>query len=235
MKRSAVLAVAAIFALALSGCRFGSAAFAGTLADRTFDPGGTVFAYVDARDAALVQDDDADPPVAIAATWLVFDPRSDLADKDGAELDALAHELRLRDALSLVFAARSDVTIGATFESDLRGEEETGDGAMTAHVHLAPERLDGAKTYADFVPFAGRRVVHVALEEVDFDNLREIAGRVSVAFERTDGDPAEVREGTVTGTFRAPLVEERLAERNLSLLQCEDVLGLPLRAPEVVP
>ena len=223
MKRSALLAL-----LALSGgCRFGAASFSGTLADRAFDPGGTVFSYVDARDAALVEDEDEDPPVAIVATWLVFDPTSDLADLDGHELDSYAHELRLRDALSLVFARRSDVAIGATFESDVEGGVETGDGGLDARVHLAPERLDGSKTYADFVPFAGRRVVRVALEEVDLELDRYMTGRVSISFQRTDADPGEVREGEVQGTFRAPLVEERLAERNLSLLEAEPILGLP--------
>lgn len=235
MKRGALLAVVVLpVALAGAGCRFGAASFDGTLVDRPFEPNGTVFSYVDARDASLAEDE-ADPPVAVAATWLVFDPASDLSDLEGAELASYAHELRLRDALSLVFARRSDVELGATFESVVEAEEELGDGALRADVHLAPERLDASKTYAAYVPFAGRREVRVEIDEADFDNTRSIAGRISVEYARAAGDPTDVKEGSVDGTFRAPLVDERVAERNLSLLQTRDVIGLPLDAPADVP
>jgi hypothetical protein len=235
MKRGALFAVLVVLvALAGAGCRFGGASFEGLLADRPFEPTGTVFGYVDAHDEALVVDD-TDPPVAIAATWLVFDPTSDLADLDGSELESYAHELRLRDALSLVFAKRSDVGLGAAFTSTVEAGAETGDGALRARVHLAPERLDASKTYADFVPFAGRRVVRVEIDEADFDNLRSIAGRLSVSYVRADGDPEDVKEGSVSGEFRAPLVDERIAERNLSLLQAQEPIGLPTSAPQDVP
>lgn len=220
-----------LLVVALAGCRYGSAGFEGTLGDRPFEPTGTVFSYVDARDEALAVDDDADPPVAIAMTWLVFDPTADLGDEDGARLAALAHELRLRDALSLVVARQSLVEVGASLESRVRGDAELADGQLRSVVHLAPERLDASKTYADFVPFAGERVVRLEIDEVDFETGGGVSGRVSVAFERADGDPGQVREGAVQGGFRAPLVEERVAERNLSLLEGEEVLGLPLRAP----
>ncbi len=213
-----------------TGCRFGQASFEGTLVDRGFDPTGTVFGYVDSHDDALVQDEDDDPPVAVAMTWLVFDAASDLADLDGAALASYAHELRLRDALSLVWSQQSAVQSGDAFVSTRIGDEETEEEGFTARVHLAPERLDATNTYADFVPYASKRVVRVELDEADFANAKVVAGRISVAFARGDADPGDVKEGTVTGTFRAPLVDERRAERNLALLDVQDVLGLPLTA-----
>lgn len=208
------------------GCRFGQAAFSGALSGRTFDPGGTVFSYVDEHDAALVAE--SDPRVAVAMTWVIFDPESDLSDVEGNELADISHELVLRDALALVFVAQSVVTAGASFESVLVGGTEEGDGNMTARLHLAPDRLSGSSTYADVVPLASLRRTTVDLEVADFADLRELRGSATIAFERTDNDPGEALVGSYTGTFFAPVVEERPAEQNLSLLQSDDVIGLPL-------
>jgi hypothetical protein len=228
--RCALWLVVVVATLAATGCRFGQASFTGTLVDRGFDPTGTVFGYVDAHDDALVEDPDDDPPVAVAMTWLVFDAASDLSNLDGAALASYAHEVRLRDALSLVFDQRSSVQGGESFSSTRINDDETEDDGFTAYVHLAPEQIDATNTYADFVPYATKRVVHVDLEEVDLTNAKVIAGKLSVAFARGEADEGDVKEGTVTGTFRAPLVDERTAERNLSLLDVEDMLGLPLTA-----
>ncbi len=210
----------------MAGCRFGQATFTGTLSARTFDPGGTVFSYVDEHDAALLAEDD--PRVAVAMTWVVFDPQSDLSDVEGSELADIAHELVLRDALALEFSAQSDVSGGEAFESVVVGGDEQGDGRMTARVHLAPDRLSGSSSYADVVPLASRRTTTVELDVADFADLRELRGTATIAFARTDNDPGDAVEGSFTGTFYAPLVEERVAEQNLALLQGDDVIGLPL-------
>lgn len=216
----------------LGGCRFGQASFTGTLSARTFDPGGTVFSYVDEHDAALLVDED--PRVAVAMTWVVFDPQADLSDVEGSELADISHEMVLRDALALEFAAQSDVSAGEGFESVLVGGAEQGDGRMTARVHLAPDRLSGSSSYADVVPLASRRTTTVELDVADFADLRELRGTVTIAFARTDNDPGDAIEGSFTGAFYAPVVEERVAEQNLALLQGNDVIGLPL-APRSGP
>lgn len=222
-----VLTTSLLAAAAMAGgCRFGQAHFDGALSERTFDPGGTVFCYADEHDAALVAE--PDPRVAVAMTWVIFDPESDLSDVEGSELADISHELVLRDALALVFSAQSDVEAGATFESVLVGGAEQGDGRMTARLHLAPDRLSGSSTYADVVPLASQRHTAVELEVADFADLRELRGTATIAFERTDNDPGDALTGNFTGTFYAPVVEERLAEQNLALLQTDDVVGLPL-------
>lgn len=208
------------------GCRFGQANFSGTLSDRSFDPGGTVFCYVDEHDAALVAE--TDPRVAVAMTWVIFDPQSDLADVEGSELADISHELVLRDALALVFSAQSEVAAAAAFESVLVGGAEQGDGRMTARLHLAPDRLSGSSSYADVVPLASLRRTKVELEVADFAELRELRGNITLAFERTANDPGDAVTGSFTGAFYAPVVEERSAEHNLALLQSDDVIGLPL-------
>lgn len=213
-------------AAALTGCRFGEARFQGALASRTFDPGGTVFSYLDEHDAALIAEDD--PRVAVAMTWVVFDPQADLSDFEGSELADISHEMVLRDALALVFAAQSEVTAGANFESVLQGGAEQGDGRMTARLHLAPERLSSSSSYADVESLASIRRTNVTLDIADFAELRELRGTVTIGFERTENDPGAAIVGSFTGTFYAPLVEERAAEQNLALLQGDDVLGLPL-------
>lgn len=225
---TSLLAAAAMTA----GCRFGEARFDSSLSGRSFDPGGTVFTYVDEHDAALVAEDD--PRVAVAMTWVVFDPAADLSDYEGSELEDISHEMVLRDAMSLVFAAQSEVAAGASFESVVRGGAEQGDGIMSVQVHLAPDRLSSSSTYAEVVPIASLRRTTVELEAADFADLRELRGTATISFERTDNDPGDALTGSFTGTFFAPLVDERHAEQNLALLQGDGVMGLPL-APRSGP
>lgn len=223
----AVVTAAVVALLGSAGCRFGEAHFDSTLPGRSFDPAGTVLTYEDEHDDALVIDDN--PRVVVAMTWIIFDPNGDLNDLEGSALADYSHELKLRDALALVFDELGDIEAGATFESIVIGGEESGPGGFTARVHLAPERLDADSTYAGVVPIASKRTTKV---EITAANLVEgspaLAGDVTITFERTEDDPGEAREGAFTGSFLAPLAEERTAEQNLGLLDVEDVLGLPL-------
>lgn len=223
--------------LALAGaCRFGDARFESTLDGRAFEPTGTVFGYTDARDGALDEDDN--PRVVVALTWVVFDPRSDLDALDGRSLADLTHELALRDALALVFDRLSDVQDGAEFTSVALGQEEQVGGTVSARLHLAPEPLDAQSTYADLVPLASRRTTRVTItdETLGGDNP-SISGDVVINFERQERDAGNAHEGELRGSFVAPIVEERVAEHNLALLDVEDALGLPLgpRALEDAP
>jgi hypothetical protein len=226
MRRTHVLPLLAL--VFCTGCRFGEARFESNVQGRSFDPSGTSFSYLDAHDDALTADDN--PRVVVALTWIIFDPRGDLNDLEGSALEDYSHELKLRDALALVFDAQGDVTEAATFKSVVVNGEEQGDGELTARIHLAPERLDDKSTYADLVPLASKRTTDVTITAATFaDAAPVVAGDVSITFERVDGsDAGDARTGTFTGTFQAPLVEERNAEQNLALLAVTDVLGLPL-------
>jgi hypothetical protein len=229
MRPTRIVLTAALLTLLAGGCRFGEASFDGDIDGRPFVPGGTTFGYVDERDDNLNAKDPA--PVAVAMTWIAFDPSSDLNDLPGAELENWRHELRLRDALSLVFTDSSEVTPGATFTSEVEGGNEVGDGSLIARLHLAPERLTAASTYAEFTPFGARRVVDIELDEARLlEDGPVLAGTVTVTIDKADTDPDEVRTGELQGRFRAPLVSERTAEQNLSLLVVDDILGLPLDA-----
>jgi hypothetical protein len=219
----------AVCGLALAGgSRFGEAQFSTSFDDVGFDPGGTVFSYVDARDAALAEDND--PPVAVAMTWIVFDPSSDLGDVDGASLFGMSHEMSLRDALAIVFPRQGALDAGESFSATAEGEVIV-DGDLDFALHLAPERLDAASTYADVVPFGSRRTLEVELDAVSFaDADAGLSGTVTLTFDAVEGlDPGNARKGTIEGRFRAPLVVERTAERNLALLRAQTpVLPLPL-------
>lgn len=223
-----LLLAGALVALApLTGCRFGAASFDGALGDRAFDPGGTVFSYMDARDDDLVERDTI--PLAVAMMWIAFDPETDLNDLAGAELENYRQELRLRDALSFVFEDAEKLSSGASFESLVEGGSELGDGALQARLHLAPERITRSSTYASFRPYGARRRVSVSLDEVRLlESGSVVAGDVIVEVSRADTDPPDVLEGRLEGRFVAPLIDERAAEQNLSLLDVEDLLGLPL-------
>lgn len=221
-------ALSACTLLALAGCRFGEAQFSTSFADVGFDPGGTVFSYVDGRDAALAET--SDPPVAVAMTWIVFDPSSDLSDVDGASLFGMSHEMSLRDALAIVFPRQGALDAGESFSATTEGEVVV-DGDLDFALHLAPERLDAASTYADVVPFGSRRTLEVELDAVSFaDADAGLSGTLTLTFDAVEGlDPGNARKGSIEGRFRAPLVAERTAEKNLALLREQTpVLPLPL-------
>lgn len=218
--------------LLVGGCRFGEASFETSFDDVGFDPGGTVFSYLDGRDSNLAED--TDPRVVVAMTWIVFDANSDLTDNDGAALAAMAHEMSLRDGLSIVFPHQGAVDADSTFSV-----EKTGDDVVDANteldftLHLAPERLDANSSFEEILPFASRRTLEVTITEASFDDANPVvAGDIELGFEAVDGlDPGKAREGTITGRFRAPLAAERVAEKNLGALRGAgdiDVLGLPL-------
>ncbi|HEY4220947.1 MAG TPA: hypothetical protein VGO62_06380 [Myxococcota bacterium] len=227
-------ALALVLVVAASGgCRFGDAQFQSTVTGRQFDPAGTVFTYVDATDDNLVVE--KNPRVAVAMTWIIFDPNSDLNDLDGSSLADYSHELKLRDAMSLVFDQQGALTAGAGFISTVVGGEEQGSGQMTSFLHLEPERVNGQSTYAAVIPFASKRTTNVTVTSIDFSIAQPVlAADVSITFARSDTDPGNAREGAFTGSFQAPVVGERVAEENLSLLNVHDVLGLPL-GPRTTP
>jgi hypothetical protein len=233
-----VVAVVAVVTVG-GGCRFGEAAFSTSFDDTGFDPGGTVFSTLDGRDENLVEDDD--PRVAVAMTWVVFDAAGDLSDLDGAALSSMAHEMAVRDALTLVFEHQGEVDAGARFLVVREGSAivQSGDGedvlpGLDFRLHTAPERLDAGSTYAGIEPFGSRRTLEVTIDEATFGDADPVvAGELTLTFDAIAGrDAGNAREGTFSGTFRAPLVGEALAEKNAALLAgaqgSDAVLALPL-------
>jgi len=220
-----------VLALAAGGCRFGASEFSTDLDALAFDPSGTVFSYLDAHDKDLVED--TDPRVAVALTWIVFDPASDLSDKDGASLAAMAHEMELRDALSIVFDHQGSVDKGEVFTVVKEGDDIVDGDGMDFRLHLAPERLYSNSSYEEIIPLGSRRTLEVTIDEASFDEPTPVvAGTVTLKIEAIAGrDIGKARDATIEGSFVAPLVVERTAEKNLALLEAAadlDVLALPL-------
>src|SRR5690606_9304698 len=123
----------------------------------------------------------------VTMTWIAFDPESDLNDLPGAELEDYRHELRLRDALALVFDDANALTPGATFEATSEGGSELSDDGLSARVHLAPERITRGSSYADFEPYGSKRQVNITLDEarlLEGDAL--LSGDIIIDVSRSD-------------------------------------------------
>lgn len=229
--------------LALAGCQWGGVSFQGDLGGRGFDPGGTVLSYLDEHDDDLVVDDR--PRVVVFMTWIIFNPAGDLNDLDGATLEDYRHEMRLRDAMSIVFDDQADVTGGASFTSCTVGGTEstdgpcdgtTTDGPVSVRMHFAPERLNALTTYDAYQPFGSVRKVSIDVGAAGFTPpTPTVDGNIRVEVEVGDDDPADALVGTLSGTFSAPLVDERVAEHNLGLLGADEILGVPLAPREGTP
>lgn len=227
MRTTLAAALLIVALVSLTGCQWGRAGFVGDLGGRTFDPNGTVFTYLDAHDDDLVEDDR--PRAVVFMTWLIFNPAGDLNDLDGAELEGYRHEMELRDAAAIIFDDAADLSPGDRLESNLIGGEEQSDDGLEVRLHFAPERLNAFTTYAGYAPFGSEREVVVRLDTVGLEPpVSSIEGTLDVTISLGDDDPADAVTGSLQGTFSAPLVDERVAEHNLSLLDAESLLGLPL-------
>lgn len=224
--------------LMLSGCQWGWSTYVGEgdLGGRGFDTSGTVFTYVDKNDDNLVED--IRPRAVVFMTWLIFNPAGDLNDLDGAELEDYRHEMRLRDAAAIIFDDAAQLAPGDRLESLVTaGEEQSTDG-MTVRLHFAPERLSAWNTYDSFQPYGSVRKVTVNLGTVGLaPPTAAIGGELEIEISLGENDPADALTGVLKGTFNGPMVDERVAEHNLGLLDAETLLGLPLqpRPPEATP
>lgn len=215
-----------MLALATSACRFGEASFRGEVENAQFDPGGTVFAYIDAFDDNFVEY--TTPRIVVFMSWLAFDPERDLRDRSGTELENLRHELSLRDAMSLVFSDPDVMNVNADFTSETVDGVLLDQGSMQARLHFAPERLQADSSFEDLKPWGQRRSVAVELSAADLDTGGVVSGTLRIRVERTENDPADASIGEFEGSFVAPLVQERVAEQNLAVLAAEPWVGLPL-------
>ena len=221
-----LLAGVPILVAALTGCRFGNASFTHDFDELSFQPNGTVFAYVDGHDEFHAPVDN--PKVVLFATWLVISPTADLTDLGGAELEDLRHEFEMREAFSLVFNDQADVDDGADFDWTQIGHEwQEGDSAQL-QLHLPPERLTSSSRYSSFTPFASEKEIQTHIDDATFSEGGRLEGSFSVEMRRGDFDLSDARTGTLDVTFAAPLVDEFVAERNLAALHAQDVVGVPL-------
>jgi hypothetical protein len=193
---------------------------------------------------------DDDPRVALGMTWVIFDAGGDLSDLDGAALASMAHEMALRDALTIVFDHESEVGSGEEFAVTREGDDvvatdDLDDDVQTGvdfTLHLAPERLSADSTYEEMRPLGSRQRLDVRIAAAAFDDADPVvAGELTLTFAAVAGrDPENAREGTIAGSFRAPLVGEAIAEKNTALLagalddRGDGVLALPL-APRSAP
>lgn len=216
-----------LLAISAAGCS-GSVQFDGSLGGKPFAPVGTVFAYFDETDDNFRRI--SDPPLIIAMTWLTFDPRSDLGARSGAELANMRHELALRDAASFIVPQQSLAVPAATFsEETIAGVVQEG-STMRATLQFAPDPLNGSSSYLDLPPLASQRTIALNIDSIERIVGGTVSGDLNIAFASVGSEALQgpIRVGSLRGVFNAPIVEEKLAERNLALLGTRPLLGIPL-------
>ena len=209
----------------LGGCQFGEASFEkDPESQKAFSPNGTVFAYVDAYDDDLKLR--ANPRMHIIMSWLVFNPNDDLSTLPGSRLEDMRHEIQLRDLMTMHFYPNTEATKGSTLESVLDETFIVSDGRFIAHVQPAPELLDESANFDDYVPMGSLRSVEISIDESGFvPNQSVVSGRLAIDIQRTVSDPDEAITRTWTGAFAAPIIEERLAEKNVEILGLNELVS----------
>lgn len=219
----------AVMAL-LVGCGFGNASFSGDFSERAFHPEGTTFGYVDSLEAAPELRGREHPRVVAALTFAAFDPAVDQERLSGREINDLKHAIEISDWVSLWWKQRDQVSQGSQYTDVLLvggqdGRYDDSDSTASgrsddfrARFGIAREPLAPGASYSDFRPFGTRAVVTVHLSEVDLGDGGRLAGKLTLKIERVDSDPANARTGTVEGEFSAPLLGERIAEKNMETL-----------------
>ena len=101
-------------------------------------------------------------------------------------------------------------------ESVLEESIILSDGRFVAHVMPEPEILDQSANFDDFVPMGSLRSVEISIDDAGFTpNQSTISGRLAIDIQRTINDPEDATIRTWSGAFAAPVIEERLAEKNV--------------------
>lgn len=215
----------------LAGCGYGDVAFSGDFGGRAFRPDGTAFGLVDAlerppelkpRDAARV--------IAVAS-FAAFDPTTDQEQLPGSELTDLRHAIEVSDWFSFWWRDRQQVVAGSSFTDvvligDSDGRYVDSDSTATgrsdgfqARFGVARESLSASASYADYRPLGTRAVITCQLTEANLDVGGLLRGSATFKVERLDSDPADAATGSVSGEFRAPIVGERIGEKNFETLE----------------
>ena len=70
------------------------------------------------------------------------------------------------------------------------------------------------------------RSVEISIDESGFvPNQSVVSGRLAIDIQRTVSDPDEAITRTWTGAFAAPIIEERLAEKNVEILGLNELVS----------
>jgi hypothetical protein len=204
--------------IAVSGCQFGEAHFeSDPSSQKSFRPTGTVFAYIDAHDPQLQIRDN--PRLHIIMSWLVFNPNDDLSTIQGSRLEDMRHEILLRDLMTMHFYPSTEATKGSQLESIVSHADILSDGRFVAHVLPAPEILDEDDSFNNYAPLGSLRSVEISIDAAGFNpNQSIVTGRLTIDIQPDIADPENALSRVWTGAFSAPVIEERLAEKNISIL-----------------
>jgi hypothetical protein len=207
-----------LWIITVSGCQFGEAHFdADPSSQKSFQPTGTVFAYVDAHDPQLQVRDN--PRMHIIMSWLVFNPNDDLSTIPGSRLEDMRHEIKLRDLMTMHFFPSTEATKGSQLESILSHADILSDGRFIAHVLPAPDILDEDDSFNNYAPLGSLRSVEISIDDAGFNpNQSIVTGRLTIDIQPDIADPENALSRVWTGAFSAPVIEERLAEKNISIL-----------------
>lgn len=219
------LALLGLWMIALTGCQFGEAHFeTDPSSQKSFKPTGTVFAYVDAHDPQLQTRDN--PRLHIVMSWLVFNPNDDLSTIQGSRLEDMRHEIQLRDLMTMHFYPSTEATKGSQLESILSQTDVLSDGRFIAHVLPAPDILDEDDSFNNYAPLGSLRSVEISIDDAGFNpNQSIVTGRLTIDIQPDIADPENALSRVWTGAFSAPVIEERLAEKNISILGLTEYVG----------
>jgi hypothetical protein len=193
--------------------------------DRPVSLGGAVFAWVDQSDADLVSWES--PRLMIALTGLSLSPEDDLLALTGSELADLQLRFATGDVAAMLIPDAARQTGSASLQVELVPgafrcpplNQPLVNSQPLACFNVAPESLSADATFEAFAPVGRKAKLTIDLEEGGRTVGEAIAGTITLIVERLDADPADALIGTISGSFATTLLGERIAERNLLLLQ----------------
>jgi hypothetical protein len=192
---------------------------------KPFDVSGAAIAWIDASDGALHSFDSA--RLQILLTGLSFDPTDDLLGLSGSELADLQLRFVTHDAIGFLIpdAARTggDQRLELTTVPNGSTCPTLNSVALGAEasvcLRVGPEPLAEGAGFDSF--HATARLATVVLE-LDPGNRvigETLSGTVTLTITQHEADPESALTGVIEGRFSTTLLGERLAERNMALLQ----------------
>jgi hypothetical protein len=192
---------------------------------KPFAVDGAALAWIDTSDAALHSFESA--RLQILLTGLDFTPSDDLLSLTGSGLADLQLRFATHDALGFLIpdAARASgdqrleftvVPNGSTcptLNSAALGSEPT------ACLRVGPEPLPESAGFESFHATGRQATVVLQLDAGTRATGETVSGTVTLTISKHEADNENALTGVIEGRFSTTLLGERLAERNVALLQ----------------
>ena len=184
----------------------------------------TVYAWIDATTTETSSTGETKYKVRDSATLQLymsgasFDPESDLRFIDAVALAQIQLDELTKGSVRVSIAPVDKLSAGQQLSTSSDGSDPEAP-RLSVSSRYSEDRVEADAEY----PIGGSPPVQsgdsewrLELDTMGRERGESIAGKLTLEVKRADGDPSNAATGRVEITFDAPIIGERIAERNFS-------------------